>query len=141
MHLSVRAQIREGVADCLRCHRLQPETLNRFFRPGVLDDVAKDQFAFPARVARIDDVGNIFISYELPKNVGAAAHFVGRLKLEFGRHNGQLRHVPFVLLFHGSRHCELKEMTDRPRDHISPVLVIVFAFSEAAERLGDVARD
>ena len=120
---------------------MQPESLDRLFRRGVLDDVAEDQFAFPTRVAGIDDLGNIFVFDELSKNVDAAAHFVRWFKLELRRHNGQLLHVPFVLLLHGSRHCELKEMTDCPRDDVFLVVVEVLAFLEAAERLGDVASD
>jgi hypothetical protein len=120
---------------------LKPETFDRLFRSGVLDDVAEDQFAFATRVAGIDNIGNVFVSDELAKNVGATAHFLRWRKLELSRHDGQLLHVPFVLLFHGSRHCELKEVADRPRDHVSLVLVVVFAFLKAAERLGDIASD
>ena len=141
MHLGVAAQSRERVADGLRRHRLQPETLDRLFRAGVLDDVAKDKFAFPAGVARVDDFGNILVFDELAKNIDAATHFLRRLKLKFDRHNGQLLHVPFVLFFHGSRDRERKEMADRPRDQVLLVFVVVLAFLKAAERLGDVARD
>ena len=106
-----------------------------------MDDVAEDQLAFAASIAGIDDFGNVFASDELSKHADATAHFVRRFKLELGGHDGQFFHVPFVLLFHGSRHSELEEMPDRPRDQVSVVLEIVLAFLEAAERLGDVAGD
>ena len=117
---------------------MQPETLNRLFRACVLDDVAKDQFAFPARVARIDDVRNIFVFDELAKNIDATAHFFCGLKLEFLRHDRQFLHVPLVLFFHGSGYRQLKQVTDRPRDQIFLVLVVILAFFQAAERLGNV---
>src|SRR5207249_11153418 len=75
------------------------------------------------------------------KNVDPAAHFFRRLELEFHWHDRQFLHVPLVLFLHGSRHRELKEMADCPRDQVSLVLVVVFAFLEAAERLGDITRN
>ena len=62
LHLRIAAQSGEPVADGLRRHRLQPETSDGLFGPGILDNVAEDQFAFPARVAGIDDLRNIFVS-------------------------------------------------------------------------------
>ena len=64
-----------------------------------------------------------------------------RFKLEFRRHDGKFFHIPFVLLFHGSRNSELEKMTDRPRDQVFLVLVVILAFFESAERLGDIASD
>ncbi len=110
-------------------------------RAGVLDDVPKDQFAFPAGVACIDYLQCILVPDQLAKDVGTTGHFVGRLELEFDRHDGQLFHVPFVLCFHGRRHRQFKQVTDRPRDQVFFVLVVVFPFLKAAQRLGDVASD
>ena len=106
-----------------------------------MDDIAKDQFAFATRVTRVDDVRDIFIFDELAKNIDAAAHLFRRREFKFRRHDGQFFHVPFVLLLHRSRYCELKQVADRPRDEIFLVLVVILAFFEAAHRLGDVAGD
>ena len=141
LHLSVAAQSRESVADSLWRHRLQPKTIDCFFRAGVLDDVAEDQFALAAGVAGIDDLGDVLVSYELSQHADATAHFFRWLKFKLRRHDGELFHVPFVLFFHGSGYRELKELTHGPRDQVSVVLVVILAFFEAAERLGDIARD
>src|SRR6266478_6699441 len=53
-------------------------------------------------------IRNIFVSDELAKNIGATGHFLRGLEREFRRHNRQLLHVPFVLVFHRSRDCEFK---------------------------------
>ena len=53
-HLRIGAQGGEGFADGGRSHRLEPEAADGLFGAGVADDVAKDQFAFPARVAGVD---------------------------------------------------------------------------------------
>src|SRR5437763_10330537 len=127
-HLSVAAQSREPVADRLRHHRLQPETLDRLFRASVLHDIPKDQFAFPARVARVNDVGNVFVPDELAKNTDAAAHFLRGLKLEFRRHDGKLLHVPFVLFFHWSMSGGRKEIADRPRARVFLLRVMILTF-------------
>src|SRR5262249_20267211 len=129
------------IANRLRRHRLQPQTLDRLFRAGVLDDVAEDQLSFAASIAGIDNLGNVFVSDELSKHADPTTHFVRRFKLELWGHDREYFHVPFVLLFHGGRDGELEEMTDRPRDQVFLVLEIVLAFLEAAERLGDVAGD
>ena len=120
---------------------MQPETFDWLFRADVLDDVAEYQLAFTACVAGVDDLGNVFAFDEFSQRADASAHFLRRRKLEFRRHDGQLVHVPFVLLFHRGRHSELEEMTDRPRDQVSVVLEVVLAFLEAAKGLGDVAGD
>ena len=93
---------------------MQPETLDRLFRAGVLNDVAEDQLAFPACVACVDYVRNTFVLDEPAEDIDAAAHFFRRLKLKFRRHDGKFFHVPFVLLFHRSRHRKFKEMAYRP---------------------------
>src|SRR5207244_11634150 len=86
-------------------------------------------------------LGSVFASDVVSQSADASAHFLRRRKLEFRRHDQQLVHVPFVLLFHRGRHSELEEMTDRPRDQVSVVLEVVLAFLEAAKGLGDVAGD
>src|SRR6185312_11115491 len=90
LHLIVATQSRESVADGLRRHRLQPETLDRFFRAGVLNDVAEYQLAFTPCVAGVDDLGNVLAFDEFSQSADATAHLVRRLKLEFRRHDWQL---------------------------------------------------
>ena len=139
LHLSVGAQSVKAVANRLRRHRLQPETLDRLFCACVLDDIAKDQFTFATGVAGIDDIQNVFVFDEFAKNIDPTAHFFCRRKFEFRRHDGQFLHIPLVLCFHRSGYRELEEVTNRPRDEIFLVLVVILALFEATQRLGDVA--
>lgn len=118
---------------------MQPETVNWLLCGGVLDDIAKDQFAFAPRVAGIDNVRHIFVLDELTKNIDARTHSFCRREFKFRGHNGQFLHIPLVLRFHGSGYRQLKELTDGPRNEIFLILVVILAFLEAAERLGDIA--
>ena len=52
-------QILEARADRGRCHRLQPQALDRLLGLRILHDVTKDQFAFAARIAGVDERINI----------------------------------------------------------------------------------
>src|SRR5882724_466043 len=88
LHFSVAPQSSKSLANRLGRHRLQPEAHDRFFRTGILDDIAKDQLTFAPGIACVDDVRDILILDELAKNVDAAAHFFRWREFKFRRHNG-----------------------------------------------------
>jgi hypothetical protein len=61
LHFLVGAQVGEAVADRGGGHRLQPQAAHRLLllAQGVLRDVAEDQLALAARVAGIDQAGDV----------------------------------------------------------------------------------
>jgi len=77
---------------------LQPQALDRLFHPGVLDDVAEDQFALAPSVTGVDDGIDVLALGQAHQQLEALGRFlVGRAQFEFRRNYGQVREAPLSL--------------------------------------------
>ena len=108
----------------------------------MLHDVAEDEFALAAGVARIDDAGDVLALDQPREEFEAILALLDRLQVKMRRDNGQVRERPFAALHLealGGR--ELEQVTDCGRQDVLRVLVVVAMAREAAERARDVVRD
>src|SRR6266581_9435293 len=106
-----------------------------------LTQIRENEFTLAPRVAGIDDFLDVLPRDQFFELREAIFGMFARFELKLRRNNWKGLEPPetvflFVDVF---RHLEFHDMTDRPRDEVTFVLVIVFALLEAAQRLGDVA--
>ena len=138
-HVAVGAQLLESFADRRLRHRLQPEALDRLFRLRVLHDVAKDELAFAARVARIDQRVDVLALDQAQQHIEARFAALDRAQLEVRRDHRQVIERPFAFLdVVRLGQGELEQMTDRRRDDAIVAFEPVALLREAAERLCDI---
>ena len=105
-HLRVAAQVLEAVADGLRRHGLQPQALDRLAQAlavglgacGVLLDQAEDQLTLAARVAGVDEFGDILALGQLDHGIEPALGLVHGLEVEIRRNHRQVGKTPFTAL-------------------------------------------
>ncbi len=137
-----RAQVGEAVADRLRGHRLQPKALHRLLRAGVLGDEVEDQLALAARVAGVDEAGDVLALDQPRQQLEAVLGLLDRLHREVRRDDRQVGKGPFTALdleFLGQG--ELEKVADGRRQDVVVGLEVVLLLGEAAQRTGDVLRD
>ncbi|CAM4124350.1 hypothetical protein ACAN107058_22940 [Paracidovorax anthurii] len=147
LHLLVGAQVVEAVADGLRGHGLQPEAPHGLAQgplgtAGVLLDEAEDQLALAARVAGVDEVGDVLALGEPHHRAEAALGLVHRFEVEIRRDHRQVREAPLAALdveFLGR--LDLHEVAHGAGDDIAVVLEVVFVLVELARHGGERAHD
>jgi len=89
--LAIGPQAIETLADGGGRHRLQPQALDRLFRARVLDDVAENEFTLAARVAGVDEAGNVFSLEQPQQQVQPALAALDRREREMRRNYRQVR--------------------------------------------------
>ena len=148
--LLVAAQLLEAVADRLRRHALQPQALDRLVDRRlagrrVLHDQAKDQLAFPARVASVDQCRHVLALDELDDRVQARLGLLDRRQVEVRRDHRQVRKAPLAALHVVLLgRLDLHQVADRRGDNVTIVLEVFRMFLELAggrrQRPHDVLR-
>ena len=142
LHRGAGAQRGKAVADRPGRHGLQPEALDGLFGFRVLDDVAENQLALPARVAGVDQPVHVLALEEPGQNLEPGLAFLDGLEGEMRGDAGQVGKGPLAALdleFLG--HANLEEVADGGRKDEFVTFKVFVVFGEAAERLGDVAGD
>src|SRR5439155_14986736 len=94
----IGALVREAVTDGGGGHGLKPETLDGLLRACVLDDVAKDQFAFAPGVAGIDEPIDILSLDQFSQQLESVLVPFDRLQIKVRRDDRQMRKSPLAFL-------------------------------------------
>ena len=91
----------------------------------------ENQFAFPTRIASVDDGADVFAADEFAKCGQLGFGFGNRFKRKFLWQNGKGFHCPaFVFVADFFRVAESDQMTQRPGNDIAVVFVVVLFFFE-----------
>ena len=141
MHLRIGAQGSKAVANGLGRHALQPQARDRFAQwfcaTGVLLDQAKDQFAFAARIAGVDDLVHVTALGKFDHRVQARLGLVHGFEVKVRGDHRQVGKAPLAALdviFFGCLY--LQQMADGTRHHISVALEIFVVLFELARSRG-----
>jgi hypothetical protein len=121
---------------------LQPQALDRLGRLGVLHDVAKDEFAFAAGVAGIDELDNVLAANQPQQEIQPRGGLFQRPQGEFGRNRRQVSECPltaFDLLLLG--HTDFQQVADRGGEHVAIAFKVVIVTREPAQCARNVCRD
>ena len=128
--------------DGAGCHRLEPQPANRLARLEGFDDLAKNEFTFTARVARVDDLIDIVALQEFANRLNPIALPWLRLQPELAGQNWQRIKGPALVLRVDLFGCEqFEQVPDCERNEIGIVLEVFVVVREAAEDTRDIARD
>ena len=146
LHLRVAAQVREAVANRLRCHGLQPQAAHRFAQgfgaTGILLNQAEDQLALAPRVAGIDELVHVFAFGQFHHRVQPGLGLVDRLQIEVRRNHRQMGKAPFAALhIKGLRGLDFHQMPHRAGDHVLLILKVLVVLLELAARGCERAHD
>jgi hypothetical protein len=144
-HLPIAAQVIEAVADRRRRHALQPEALDRMLGLGVLLDQAKDQLALPARVAGVDQLGDVLALDQPDDRVQPGLGLLQRREIEVRRDHRQVGEAPFAALdVELLRRLDLEQVADGGGHEVALALEVLVVLLELArdgrERADDVLR-
>ncbi len=139
-------QVGETVADRRGRHRLEPEPPDRFLAGRQLHDVAENQFALAARVARIDQARHVRPLHQLFQQAQPPFAPFNRLQGKFFRDDRQAGKAPLPLfLIEFARQAKLDEVADGGRKDIGVALVIglvtIGNLLKTTDGLGDITGD
>ncbi len=141
-HFVVAAQVREAVADRVRRHRLQPQALDRLLGFRILRNQAEDQFTFAARVACVNQGGDVLALDQLVQHLEPRFSLGDRVQCKVRRDHRQMGESPFaaldVVFF---RHGDFQQVTHCGRQHVVVGFEILIVLAEAAKGFRDVVRD
>jgi hypothetical protein len=143
LHFLVRAQMGKAVADGGRGHRLQPEAAHRLllFAQRVLRDVAEDQFAFAARVAGVDQAGDVLALDQPGQQLEPVLGLLDGIEREMRRNHRQMGEAPLAALdVVFLRHGQFQQVADRRRQYVVVIFEVVAGARETAQSLGNVLR-
>jgi hypothetical protein len=136
------AQALEAFPDCGRRHRLQPQPLDRLRILRVPHEIAENELAFAASVARVDDGGDVLALEQLREELQPRLALLDRPQVEVRRNHRQVRERPLaalhLVIF---RRDQLQQVADGGRDDILVALEIIIVTLEAAESARDIACD
>ena len=147
LHLLVAAQALEAVADGLRRHALQPEPAHRLVQLalaaiGVLHDQAEDQLTLAARVAGVDEFGDVLALDQLDHRRQPRLGLVDRRQVEVRRHHRQVGEAPLAALdVVFVRRLDFHQVADGRGDDVGVVLEVVGLLVELARDRGQRPHD
>ena len=120
LHVGIVAQVGESLLDRLLGHRLKPESLDRLFAAGELDDVVENQLTLTAGVAGVDDGCNLRILEEIFDYLEPVGRTLDRLKFELLGNDRQGIQLPGEAFpsRHLVRQAELDQVTHGGGDDV-----------------------
>src|SRR6185295_16038080 len=132
----------KAIADGGRGHRLEPETLDRLFCFGVLNDITEDKLPFPPGIASVNQGIYVFALEQLQQDLQTRLGFLNGTQVEMGGNYGQMCKSPFPALYLKLfRNTDFQQMADSRGEYIFITLKIILVLLKATQCLRDIGGD